>query len=54
MKTIKAFVKDESGGTAIEYAFIAMLIGLALVVTLTLVGVRLGPVFALIAAGLGL
>ncbi|MBH1986108.1 MAG: Flp family type IVb pilin [Burkholderiales bacterium] len=42
---IKAFLKDEEGASAIEYALLAALIGLAIVSTLPGVGTALKGVF---------
>jgi len=42
---IKAFLKDEEGASAIEYALLAALIGLAIVSTLPGVGTALKSVF---------
>jgi len=44
--------RDESGVTAIEYCFIAALIAIVIVGSLTLVGNNLSPVFQAIAAAL--
>jgi len=38
MKTLKTFLADESGATAIEYALIAALIGLGIIGGLTAFG----------------
>ena len=40
-----AFLRNESGATAIEYAFIAMLISLAVVAGATQIGSNLKPIF---------
>ena len=42
---MKNFLADESGATAIEYAMIAMLISIAIVVGATALGAALQPVF---------
>nr|WP_315193912.1 Flp family type IVb pilin [uncultured Aquabacterium sp.] len=42
---IKAFLKDEEGASAIEYALLAALIGLAIVSTLPGVGTALKALF---------
>lgn len=42
---IKAFAKDESGATAIEYGMIAALIAVAIVGTLALIGPKLKSAF---------
>ena len=46
IKSLKAFVGNESGATAIEYALIASLIAVALVGALTSLGTRLSSEFA--------
>jgi pilus assembly protein Flp/PilA len=46
MKSLKAFVGNESGATAIEYALIASLIAVALVTILTALGTRLSSEFS--------
>lgn len=38
MQTMKRFASDQSGATAIEYALLATIIGIALVATFSLVG----------------
>ena len=48
MNTLKNFLFDESGATAIEYGLIAALISIVLVVTLALVGTNLDSVFSTI------
>ncbi len=45
-KKIAAFVKDESGATAIEYGLIAAATGLALVVTMPLINNKLKALFS--------
>ena len=52
MQTLKRFVKDESGATAIEYGLIAALIGVVIIGAVTLVGTELDAVFDEIQAGL--
>ena len=52
MKSLKAFVGNESGATAIEYALIASLIAVALVTILTNLGTRLSGEFSEISAAL--
>ena len=46
IKSLRAFVSNESGATAIEYALIASLIAVALVTVLTSLGTRLSSEFA--------
>ena len=45
MNSIKKFINDESGVTAIEYAMIAALVGVAAVTVLTSVGTNVKAVF---------
>ncbi len=52
MKTLKAFVGNESGATAIEYALIASLIAVALVGILTSLGTKLSSEFSEISGAL--
>ena len=46
IKSLKSFVANESGATAIEYALIASLIAVALVTILTNLGTRLSSEFS--------
>jgi pilus assembly protein Flp/PilA len=46
IKSLRAFVSNESGATAIEYALIASLIAVALVTVLTSLGGRLSTEFS--------
>ena len=46
IKSLKAFVSNESGATAIEYALIASLIAVALVTVLTNLGTSLSTEFS--------
>ncbi len=48
MTLFNRFLKDESGATAIEYALIAGLIGVTLVIVLGNVGESIGGVFTTI------
>jgi len=50
IKSLKSFVANESGATAIEYALIASLIAVALVTVLTSLGTRLSQEFSEISA----
>ena len=43
--TIKAFLDDESGATAMEYALVATLIGMTIIVTFITVGDSLRNMF---------
>ncbi|MCJ2048680.1 Flp family type IVb pilin [Methylobacterium sp. J-070] len=49
---LKRFVRDETGATAIEYGMIAALIAVAIIVSLRLVGSRLGSKFSAISGNL--
>jgi len=50
---IKAFLKDEEGASAIEYALVAALIGLAATVGMTTLGTGLDKFFSDLATKLG-
>ena len=52
MNKLLRFMKDEEGVTAIEYALIASLIGLAIIGAVTLVGTNLSAKFNAIAGKL--
>jgi len=52
MERFKRFIKDEEGVTAIEYALIASLIAVAIIVAVTLVGTNLSAKFNAIAGKL--
>ena len=45
MNTMKSFVQDEEGVTAIEYGLIASLIAVVIIASVTLVGDKLEAVF---------
>ncbi len=45
MSHLKNFVRDETGATSMEYAFIAALIGLAIVSGLSSAGTSVGSAF---------
>jgi pilus assembly protein Flp/PilA len=45
LKSIKSFVVDESGATAIEYALIASLIAVAIITAVSTVGGKVSTVF---------
>ncbi len=49
MQTLRRFVSDESGATAIEYGLIAALISVVIIGVLQLMGERLNTKFQLIA-----
>jgi len=42
---LKRFAADESGATAIEYALIAVLVGIAIIVSVTALGDSLKSIF---------
>jgi pilus assembly protein Flp/PilA len=46
------FIRCDSGATAIEYAFIASFVAMALIVSLTLLGTNLNSKFAIVSNGL--
>ena len=52
LKTLKAFVKDESGATAIEYGLIAALVAVGLIAALTALGDSLSSIFMYVATTL--
>lgn len=52
MTSIKRFVKDESGATAIEYGLIAALISVAIIAAVSLIGEQLNTTFSTIAGNL--
>ena len=52
MITLKKFVADESGATAIEYGLIAALIALVIIGVTQTIGTRLLTKFEAVAAGL--
>ena len=52
MKTIKAFLADESGATAIEYGLIAAGIALAIIAVVNGLGVKLNTKFTSINSSL--
>lgn len=45
MKTCRAFLQDESGATAIEYALIAAGIALAIIATVNSIGTTIASTF---------
>ena len=53
MSTLFAFLKDESGATAIEYGLIAALISVVIIAALQLVGTNLQSTFNTVATNLG-
>ena len=52
LKTLKTFVKDESGATAIEYGLIAALVAVGLIAALTALGGSLQNIFNTVATTL--
>jgi pilus assembly protein Flp/PilA len=52
MSTLKRFVRDESGATAIEYGLIAALIAVVIIAGARLLGTELDGLFGRIAANL--
>jgi pilus assembly protein Flp/PilA len=52
MNKLFAFLRDESGATAIEYGLIAALISVVIITAVTLVGTNLTATFNAIAAAL--
>ena len=50
MKSVKRFLKEEEGVTAIEYGLIAALIAMAIITAVALVGTNLTTTFNNIAA----
>jgi pilus assembly protein Flp/PilA len=52
MKTIRSFLRDEAGVTAIEYGLIAALIAVAAVVAMTTLGTDLSTTFTTISGKL--
>ncbi|MGD0485707.1 MAG: Flp family type IVb pilin [Syntrophorhabdales bacterium] len=50
MKSVKGFLKEEEGVTAIEYGLIAALIAMAIITAVALVGTNLTTTFNAIAA----
>ena len=52
IKSLKSFVANESGATAIEYALIASLIAVAIIASLQAVTVKLNGVFSEVSTAL--
>jgi pilus assembly protein Flp/PilA len=52
MSTIRKFLKDESGATAIEYGLIAALVSVAIIAMLSLLGNNLNATFKAVADNL--
>ena len=52
MKTINAFIQDESGATAIEYGLLAALISIAALAAMKIVGTKLSSTFSKVGVSL--
>ncbi|MCE2510622.1 MAG: Flp family type IVb pilin [Alphaproteobacteria bacterium] len=52
MKTLREFLKDESGATAIEYGLIAALVSVAAIGALTAMGGSLNTMFTAVSTAL--
>ena len=52
IKSLKSFVANESGATAIEYALIASLIAVAIIASLQAVTTKLNTVFSEVSTAL--
>jgi pilus assembly protein Flp/PilA len=52
IQSIKKFVANDSGATAIEYALIASLISVAIIAALKVVGTNLNTVFTEVSSNL--
>ena len=52
MSTMRKFLQDESGATAIEYGLIAALVSVAIIAMLTLLGDNLNATFKTVANNL--
>lgn len=52
MRTIVAFVKNESGATAIEYGLIAAGISIAIIAAVNTIGVKLNTAFTSVSTAL--
>jgi pilus assembly protein Flp/PilA len=52
MSTMRKFLKDESGATAIEYGLIAALVSVAIIAMLSLLGTSLNATFKTVADNL--
>ncbi len=48
MSIIKAFLKDESGATMIEYGLVAALVSVAAIIALQLLGAELQVIFNMV------
>jgi pilus assembly protein Flp/PilA len=52
MSTIRKFLKDDSGATAIEYGLIAALVSVAIITVLGTLGTNLNSTFSAVASNL--
>ena len=52
MKSVRTFLRDESGATAIEYALIASLIAIVIITAVALVGTQVSTVFGKVGNGI--
>jgi pilus assembly protein Flp/PilA len=52
MKSLRMFVRDETGATAIEYALIASLIAIVIITAVSFVGTQVSTVFGEVGAAL--
>jgi pilus assembly protein Flp/PilA len=52
MSTLKNFLSNEDGATAIEYGLIAALIGVAIITAVTTVGTKLTSTFTSVSSSL--
>ena len=53
MSFIKAFIKDESGATMIEYGLVAALVSVAAIIALQILGGQLQVIFNTVSSYLG-
>jgi pilus assembly protein Flp/PilA len=53
MQKLRAFLKDESGATAVEYGLLATILGIGLIVIFTLFGDNLRALFGTSETGVG-
>ena len=52
MRTLKAFLRDQSGATAIEYGLIAAGVSVAIITVVNALGAQLKSTFTIITSGL--
>jgi pilus assembly protein Flp/PilA len=53
MELFRRFLRDESGATAIEYGLMASLIGVAIILVVKQVAIKLSGTFTKVAGNLG-